>query len=385
MTYVVFGAGMMGSAAARDLAVHHPGDRVVIADIDPALAQRAAAAMALPNVFPLRVDVNDRARVMEALEGASAAIGAVSYTVNLALTRAAIAAGVPLCDLGGNNDVVEQQLALDAEARARGIAVVPNCGLAPGLINILAVEGMRAFDSVETIRLRVGGLPQHPRPPLNYQIVFSVEGLINEYVERAEVIRDGVPASVEALSGLEEIVFPPPFGALEAFNTSGGLSRLPQMLLGKVRDLDYKTIRYKGHCEKFRTLLDLGFASGEPLVAGGSVRTNREFFTELLRKKLDYGDTDVVLARATITGTRGGAAGTLVYELVDRFDEASGVSAMMRTTAYPTAVIARMLAAREITATGVLTPEMCVPGDAMIRELARRAIHITTRTTESWS
>jgi len=279
---------------------------------------------------------------------------------------------------------VEKQLTLDAEAKEKGITIIPNCGLAPGLINVLTVEGSREFDELDSIHLRVGGLPQHPRPPLFYQIVFSVEGLINEYVEKAVVIKDGKLMHNEPMSELEEIQFEG-IGTLEAFNTSGGLSTLTTLLEGKVKNLDYKTIRYNGHCEKFKTLLDLGFATNEPMMVGGSVKTNREFFADLLRKKLDHGDTDLVLARATITGRRLNAEKTLVYEFIDYYDTATRMTAMMRTTAFPTSIIAQMLAHGSIHTRGVLPPEWCVPGELMISELGKRNIKITKRVTETWS
>ena len=279
--------------------------------------------------------MNSNRDLVAAMKGCNAVISAVTYSVNLQVTRAALEAGVHVCDLGGNNDVVAKQLALDGEARAKGITMIPNSGLAPGLINILAVTASRGFDSLDSILLRVGGLPRNPRPPLNYQIVFSVEGLINEYVEQALVIQDGELKHVDPMSGLEEIEFPEPFGKLEAFTTSGGLSTLPELFAGKVKTLDYKTIRYRGHCEKFKTLLDLGFATMEPMMVGGSVKTNREFFADLLRKKLDFGDKDVVLARATITGRQNGAEKVLAYEFVDQYDEAASITAMMRAPRSP--------------------------------------------------
>jgi lysine 6-dehydrogenase len=230
----------------------------------------------------------------------------------------------------------------------------------------------------------VGGLPQAPRPPLNYQIVFSVEGLINEYVEKVTVIRDGEIMLVDPMADLEEIEFAPPYGLLEAFNTSGGLSTLTRTLHGRVRHLDYKTIRYRGHCEKFRTLLDLGFAAAEPVIAGDSVKTTREFFADLLRKKLDYGDTDVVLARATILGTAQGRPKQLVYECIDVYDDATKMTAMMRTTAIPASITARMMADGTISARGVLPPELSVPGDLMIAALRKRNVRITQTVTETW-
>ncbi len=384
MKYTVIGAGMMGSAAAYDLATTNPNDEIVLADINIQQAKSVAAAIG-PNVTPVRVDVNNAKELVKLLEGSNAIISAVSYSVNFQTTKAAIEAGVPMCDLGGNNEVVERQFTLDTAAKEKGITVVPNCGLAPGLINVLAMEGVKEFEQLDSIHLRVGGLPQNPKPPLYYQIVFSVEGLINEYVEKATVIHDGELKLVDPMSELEDIEFPSPFGTLEAFTTSGGLSTLTQLLDGKVKNLDYKTIRYKGHCEKFKTLLDLGFATSEPMMVGGSVKTNREFFADLLRKKLDYGNKDVVLARATIAGRTKTAEKTLVYEFVDYYDDVAKMTAMMRSTAFPTSITAQMLANGTITERGVLVPEVCVPGKLMIEELGKRNVKITKKVTEVWS
>ena len=376
MKYTVLGAGMMGSAVAYDLATSQPEAEIVLADRDLALARKNAQAIG-QNVRPLELDVNNGAALHAALKGNDAVVSAISYSVNLPVTVGAIEAGVSLCDLGGNMDVVRAQLKLNDEARRKSITVVPNCGLAPGLAGILAVTGAREMEHVDAIQMRVGGLPQHPRPPLNYQIVFSAEGLINEYIEDSEVIRNGVRTSVPSMSDLEEITFPEPFGKLEAFNTSGGASMLPEMFDGRVKELDYKTIRYPGHCEKFRMLLELGFAEADPLTFGNVVKTRRELFTDVLRKKLDYGDKDLVLLRVTVNGTRHERKATLAYELIDYYDDSTCITAMMRTTAFPTSVIAQMLAQGDIAARGVLLPERCVPGDALIKRLEQRRIHIS--------
>lgn len=383
MKYTVIGAGMMGSAAAYDLARANPDDEIVLADINFQQATQAAKAIG-SNVRPLRLDVNAQKDILRAIEGSSAVISAVSYSVNYQISKAGIQAGVHVCDLGGNDEVVARQLTLDADAKQKGVTIIPNCGLAPGLINILAMEGAKELDELESIHLRVGGLPQNPQPPLFYQIAFSVDGLINEYVEKAAVIRNGNLMHIDPMSELEEIEFKE-VGKLEAFNTSGGISTLTELLKGRVKNLDYKTIRYRGHCEKFKTLLDLGFATNEPVMVGGSVKTNREFFAEMLRKKLDHGDKDLVVARATITGRKGNAERVLVYEFVDYYDDTTKITAMMRTTAFPTSIITQMLAHGIISTRGVLPPEVCVPGDRMIAELGKRKVRITKRITETWS
>jgi len=378
MQFLVLGAGMMGRAVAYDLAIFHPDARVVLADIDADRAARGAAAIG-PSVHPLRLDVRQPEELRSALHDTSVVVSAVSYAVNTLITQEAIAAGVSMCDLGGNNDVVRSQLQMHEEAKRADVTVIPNCGLAPGLVNVLAMHGARSFDELERIHLRVGGLPQSPQGPLNYQLVFSVDGLINEYIEPAEVIRDGVRRLVSSLEEVETIEFLPQFSSLEAFTTSGGLSQLPALLEGRIRELDYKTIRYPGHCEKMRTLVDLGFTSSEPIVMGGLVRTAREIFSDLLVRRLPTTGKDLVLARVTITGRRRGREATLEYEFRDYYDEKTGMSAMMRTTAYPTSIIAAMVADGVIADRGVVMPEECVPGDDLLRELARRRIVIEQR------
>src|SRR5262249_1775309 len=143
------------------------------------------------------LDVSDTERATELMADYDACLSAVNYWFNLDLTRAAIEARTHFCDLGGNNTIVNEQLKLDAAAFAAGITVVPDCGLAPGMANVLAAHGMRKLDEATSVRIRVGGLPQHPKPPLDYQLAFAVEGLINEYVERCVAVRDGVKLSVE--------------------------------------------------------------------------------------------------------------------------------------------------------------------------------------------
>ena len=380
MKFLVIGAGMMGSALAFDLARSKDVSGVTLADADLNRA-KDVAARAGKSVTPVHLNVEDSGNVLTVLAGHQCVIGAVSYRYNYSLSRAAIKAGIHFCDLGGNDEVVQQQRTLDDEARRAGVAIVPNCGLAPGLASILAARGAEPFEQIDTIHLRVGGLPQHPRPPFRYQLVFSVEGLINEYSGQALVLRNSQPARIDALTEVEPIVFPPPYGTLEAFHTSGGSSLLPELFKGRVRELDYKTIRYPGHCEQFKTLLDLGFATAEPLTMGSNVMTAKELFFELLKKKLRGDSPDVVLLRVTITGTREGRQQTRTFSLIDSFDKNDNITAMMRTTSFPTSIIAQMLANKMITARGVQTPELCVPLQPLLQELRERGIDIK----EEWT
>jgi len=378
MRFVVLGAGLMGRALVHDLLRSSGIERVTVADAEAERSMSLAREFGSPLIHPVVLDVSKTREGIECLRGHHCAISAVPFRFNAELTKAAIEAGVHFCDLGGNDHVVEEQRRMDGLAVQRGVLVVPNCGLAPGLGNILAAGGARIFgEGIDAIAIRVGGLPQHPHPPFNYQLVFSVEGLLNEYSGTAKVLRDYRQTEIDAMTELESLSFPPPFGELEAFLTSGGTSLLTEMFAGSVRHLDYKTIRYPGHCERFRTLLELGFGSSEPITVGSSLLTARELFIELLKKKLPSAGPDLVFLRVEIRGDERHRQKILRFQLIDNYDENANISSMMRATAYPTSVIAQMIVGGRIQGTGVRTPEQCVNLDPLLSELAARNIHIT--------
>ena len=376
MKILVLGSGRMGLGAAYDLAHNSDVEVITLADIDLERARAVAATIKSDKVTPAQVDVADSRQVVELMRGHDAAISCVVYHNNLRLARAAIAARVNFCDLGGNNSVVSDELALDEEARAAGINIIPDCGLAPGMVSVLVAHGAERFEQLNAVHIRVGGLPQNPQPPLNYQIVFSVEGLINEYVERARVIRNGEIIEVDSLTEIERLEFPEPFGEMEAFQTSGGTSTLPENFLGRVQELDYKTIRYPGHCEQFKLLVDLGLASSEEMDVDGVRVRPRRLLGEMLLRRLPADEPDATLIRVEFQGVSEGAPRNLRYDIIDRFDEATGLSAMMRTTAFPASIIAQMMARGQVKQKGAVPQELCIPPADFVAELARRKIEI---------
>lgn len=387
MKILVLGAGRMGHGAAFDLIHNSPDVReVTVADFDLAKAQAVAAAVGTDRIIARSADASDYAAMVELFRGHDSVISCVNYWYNESLSKAGIETGSNLCDLGGNNYVVDSQLALDEEAKAAGINIIPDCGLAPGMVSILAMHGAAKFDRIDEIHIRVGGLPQDPQPPLDYQLVFSVEGLINEYIEVARVIRDGEITEVPSMTELESLSFDG-FPPLEAFQTSGGTSTLPDTFLGKIRHLDYKTIRYAGHCEKFKTMIDLGLCSSEEIVADYVKVKPRKVFGELLQQHLPADGPDYVLVRLEFKGTPkaetrplGSVSSedltTLTYDIVDRLDESTGLSAMMRTTAFPASIIAQMMARGEVTRRGATPQEIAIDPDKFVAELDRRNIKI---------
>lgn len=376
MKILVLGAGRMGRGAVYDLAHNSPDVKTVtVADFDVTKAEELAAFVGSERVTTRQIDVSNRAATIDLMREHDAAISCVNYWHNAALSEAAIETGCNFCDLGGNNAIVDRQLALDERARRAGINIVPDCGLAPGMVSILAMYGARRFDEIAEIHIRVGGLPQTPKPPLDYQLVFSVEGLINEYIEKARVIRNKEIIEVESMTELEALSFDD-FPALEAFQTSGGTSTLPDTFFGKATELDYKTIRYKGHCEKFKAMIDLGLCSSDKMTIDGVKTTPRRVFAELMSRNLPADEPDCVLVRLEFVGLTNGSLKRLRYDIVDRFDETTELSAMMRTTAFPASIIAQMAARGDVRARGATPQEKAIDAEAFVAELARRNINI---------
>lgn len=374
----------MGRVAAWDLARQADVDSVTLIDRDDAALARAvdevsrtvAAAGAEARLERRQLDLDSEQQLADAFAGHDVALSSADYRYNEALTRAAIEARVHLCDLGGNLFVVERQLALNARAEAAGVTVIPDCGLAPGMACMLAAAAVEKLGgTADVVRLRVGGLPAHPKPPLNYKLVFSVRGLTNEYLEPAEVLRGGEVTRVPSLTDAQPVDFPPPFGRLEAFHTSGGSSTLPRTFRDRVRELDYKTLRYPGHCAAFAGMAQIGLFSEQPV---GGVEP-RAFVETLLERALVDDDTDVVLARVSAEGDYEGARRRIVYELIDRHDPVIGHSAMARCTSYPASAVAHLLGTGAVEARGVLPGELALPLEAFVREVRARGIEVTER------
>ena len=184
-------------------------------------------------------------------------INALFYTFNEKVARTAVDIGVHSIDLGGHiGGATDAVLGLAEKANAKGVTIIPDLGVAPGMINILTGYGAGKLDIVESIKLYVGGIPVKPEPPLNYNVVFSLEGVFDHYTDPSHVIRNGKLMEIPSLSEIEPIHFDK-YGELEAFHTSGGTSTLTKSF-PNVDTLEYKTIRYKGHAEKFQLLVDLG-------------------------------------------------------------------------------------------------------------------------------
>jgi lysine 6-dehydrogenase len=377
MRMLVLGAGLQGSACAYDLLQNPDVAEVRLADLHFDHLPEFLAPYSGARLIPTPLDARDREAVLALMRECDAAMCALPYYFNEPMARDAIEAGTHFCDLGGNTEIVQQQKQLDGRARERGVTVVPDCGLAPGMVNILAQHGIAQLDAVHAVRIYVGGLPQHPEPPLDYQIVYSIEGVLDYYTTLSWVVRDGRRVQVKALSEVEAVRFPDPVGELEAFHTAGGLSTLAWRYENRIPSLEYKTLRYPGHARIMEAIRDLGLLDTEPVDVNGLRVIPRDVFISVVTPKLTKPDgRDLVALRVTVDGTKDGRERRLGWELIDRYDEEHGISAMMRTTGYSLSITGQMQARGEIAPSGVHTPDECVPAERYIEELRRRGIDV---------
>jgi len=391
MKFLVVGAGMMGSAAAYDMARQPDVLSVTLADADLKRAREVAARInhihGDRKVKAIMLDASNEKSTAHAMKGHDATLSAVPYFLNLGLAKAAIEARCHFADLGGNNTVVRKELALSAKAEKRGVAIAPDCGLSPGMASILGGELVhRLGGRADALRLYVGGLPERPVPPFHYQLVFSVEGLINEYVEPARILRKGKLVTIEPLTEPEEFHMDG-FSPLVAFQTSGGTSTLPESFEGRVGECFEKTLRYPGHFDLLCELKALGLFSGEKMKIGNVQIAPRALMSKVFEGKFASKGPDVCIMRleahesVRTPGVRGLLGGRLkgrvaTFTLVDHYDPKTDMSAMMRTTAFPASIVTQMLASGAISKRGAVLQERDVPADMFLDEMQKRGIQI---------
>jgi len=383
--YAVLGAGRQGTACAYDMLKFGDADSVVLADFSLTAAQAAAARvnalLDTDRADGVQLDVRDSEAVVSFLEEVDAFLSAVPYYLNMGITRAAVQAGASMCDLGGNTDLVREQLNSDAAAREAGISIIPDCGQVPGMGTTLMVYAMSLLDEPDEVFMWDGGLPLNPRPPFDYLLTFNIEGLTNEYAEPPIFLRNGKPTLVPTMDELEELEFPPPAGRLEAFTTGGGVSTMPWTFQGKLKTLQNKTVRYPGHFGQLRAFYDLGLWKTDPVMVGDQEVVPRELFHALFEPMVSFDDDkDVVVIRIRATGKKEGRRTEVILDLMDFYDEGTGFTAMERTTGWDAAIVAGMMA-RGQTPRGAVPVELAVPSSLFVEELAKRGIHVETSVT----
>ena len=372
MRLTVLGAGRVGSAIARDLC-QEPDFAVQVVDIDPV---RLADLAPYP-VETTLADLRTSKGVAAAVRGASLVVCAVPGHMGFETVRNVLLAGKDVVDI---SFFPEDAFLLDDLAREQGVIAVVDCGVAPGLCNILAGHVASQLDHLHQYNCYVGGLPVVRRWPYEYQAVFSPLDVIEEYTRPARLVEDGKQITRPALSDIE-LIDVPSIGTLEAFN-SDGLRTLIRTL--DCPSMKEKTLRYPGHAALMRVLRDGGFFSQEPIAVGDQQIRPVDLTVNLLAQQWSLDDEgDLTIMQVTVRGTKDGTSYTYTYGLLDRYDPASGTTSMARTTGYTCAIVARQIASGMFRGRGICPPEYIGRVEACYRHLlagyAERGIALSER------
>jgi lysine 6-dehydrogenase len=381
MKFLIIGSGMQGRACAFDMLRNPATEQVVLADSNAKMLASAKAFINSPKLKAISLDAADVAKVKKLAAGVDVVVSCVPYFLNLNLAKAAVAAKRHFVDLGGNTEITFKELELDAKAKAAGVSVIPDVGLGPGMTSTVAIHGMAQLDEVDEVKIRDGGLPQNPRPPMNYLLTFSEHGLINEYVEDATAIRDFKLVKVPGLGEIEQLDVPG-LGKMEAAHAAGGLSTLGYTLEGKVRSVDCKLIRYPGHCAVINAMNAMGFFSQKKRKVGKNTLAPRELSAALFREHFERpGEKDFVVIHTTIIGKKNGRRAVVVYDMFDKYDEENKMTAMCRTTGFPASIVAQMLATKVINKPGAHRVEHGIPAEPFFAEMRKRGFNLSWRLT----
>lgn len=373
----VLGSGLMGKEAARDLVASEGVQAIGLADIDLGRAQQVCDQLQSSKLTAYQVNASDEQDLASYMRQFDVIINALFYSFNEVVAKTAIQVGVNSIDLGGHiGHMTDKVLALKKEAKAAGVTLIPDLGVAPGMINILSGHGASKIDNLNTIKLYVGGIPVRPEPPFEYNHVFSMEGVFDHYTDPSLIIRNGNKQEVPSLSEVERVHFDR-FGPLEAFHTSGGTSTL-SISYPELNTLEYKTIRYPGHAEKFQLLVDLNLTRMDYEVDVNGQKINpREVLLKVLDPIVELGEKDdAVLLRVVVSGEKDGVPATYAYEMTTYKDRENNVTAMARATANTISIVAQMIGNQTITKRGVYPPEQIIPGETYINEMAKRGVQI---------
>lgn len=374
MKITVLGCGLVGGPMAMDLA-EESAFSVTVADIR---GDALAALQRRAGVQTIQADLADQSQVKALVAQSDLVVSAVPGHMGFQVLRTLIEAGKNVVDIAF---FPEDPFLLDELARQKGVTVIVDCGVMPGMANVLAGHAASQLDHVDDILIYVGGLPQVREWPYEYKAVFSPLDVIEEYTRTARYLEFGRIVTRPALSDPEYIDFPG-VGTLEAFNSDGLRTMLTTL---KADNMKEKTLRYPGHIEKIAVLRETGFFSKDKIEIGGALISPLEFTARILFPKwqLREGEGDLTVMQITIKGQKAGTPTTHRFDLLDRYDPEKQVISMARTTGYTATVAARLLHRGLYDAKGISPPEFigrhpqCV--EFMLRELARRGINYVSR------
>ena len=372
--FIVIGSGRQGIAVAYDL-LRDTNHHVTMVDISDSLLKEALKKISRitnnKNLDGIRCDVTDYEQILTILSDKDVMISAVPYEFNLALSKVAIDSKTSMVDLGGHTNIVREQLSMDKQAISAGITLVPDCGMGPGMNITMSVLATEMLDETDEIYIWDGGLPKDPKPPWNYSLFFNIEGLTNEYDEQAYFLKDGEIIEVPCFEKIENVNFDD-IGELEAAVTSGGLSTMPWTFKDRLKVLENKTLRYKGHWEWMKAYRELGLFSRDKIKYNDNEIIPRNFYHQLLENKLDHGRVeDVCLMRIKALGKKDSKNIELTIDAVEYYDKTLDLTAMEKWTGWHIAIMALEIAYNRVEK-GAISVENALKGQRFLKEARKR-------------
>jgi lysine 6-dehydrogenase len=370
---VVLGCGLVGAAVAKDLATDS-GVQVTVVDVNPENLRKLNGHS---HITTRHADLSQPSVIKDAVSKADIVVGALPGRLGLPALRAVVESGKNYCD----SSFMEQDASdFNDLARNSKVTAIVDCGVAPGLSNMIAGYLNERLERLDKLHIYVGGLPKKRTWPFHYKAPFSPADVIEVYTRPTRLVENGKVVVRPALSEAELIDFPW-IGTLEAFNTDGLRTLINNI---DVPDMREKTLRYPGHIELMRVFREVGlFDLNEIEVRGAKVRP-RELTSMLLfpRWAFDEGEEDFTLMRVIAEGTEGGRRMRHTYDLYDEYDRERGQSSMARTAGFPCAIMARLIAGGRFAKPGIHPPESVARHpdlfEHVLAELANRGVVISS-------
>lgn len=377
--YAVLGAGRQGQAIAYDLAINGNAKQIYLIDLDESIASASANRLnKLLNrsiIKPIQLDVTNKSELKNKLTNINTVVSAVPYFLNEIITEVAIENKFNLIDLGGNTDIVRNQLSKNEEALSSKISITPDCGMGPGMNITLSLLVMEQFDEPKSVKIYDGGLPQSPQKPWKYNLLFNINGLTNEYDGNATFLKNSKLTEVECFEDIEILNFDQ-LGVLEAAVTSGGLSTMPWTFKNTLQTLENKTLRYEGHWQDMIAYRRLGLFDLNEIEFNNKKIIPREFYHHLLEPKLNNENIkDICIMRILGSGIKNGINKNIQLDAVELYDDKTGFTAMEKWTGWHASIIAIHITKSNLK--GAIPVEKIMKGSDFLLEAQKRNFNIT--------
>ena len=379
--YCIIGTGRQGRAAAYDLLKFANINQLLLLD-----SNEESIHLCLEKIKSVKnnvevkyqiINLNNIEELTVILKDCDIFLSSVPYRYNLLLTQVAVESKTSMVDLGGHTGNVIKQLQYDNEAKDKGITIVPDCGMGPGMNVTMALFAMEHFDKPLEVRIWDGGLPLNPKPPWNYSLFFNIKGLTNEYDGNAYFLKDGKINEVLCFEDYEILDFGDKIGKLEASVTSGGLSTMPWTFEGKLEVLENKTLRYLGHWEWMKAYRELGLFEEDKVNYKGQEISPRDFYHFLLQPKLDTKDfNDICLMRVEAVGIKNNQKKTIQVNAIEQYDKETDLMAMEKWTGWHASIVMQHIMSENI-GPGTFPIEKALTGHEFYSQAMKRNYTIT--------